>query len=236
MVKLKTYLNLYKPSKYSPEIWRAKEEEIEKALLDLNEHTFRLKDFDEDYDQDRTIAEMTEALSEFTLEINLRAMSISEPSSQVPNQSLNQNASSVSDSSVHKRRKAEAMVEVDAEKLTLDIKSLCEELHVEDDWSVADDHAVRTAMAEISEWKKRFVNIQSSVFYIKKNVKAHGLQDSRLTGPEAAITNLQSELEMIVSDIEYEDRERHLFTLSRSKSAPVKLPTFSGNDEENYQE
>ena len=93
VVKLKTYLNLYKPSKYSPEICRAKEEvwtdNNEKALLDLNEHTFRLKDFDEKYDQDRTIAEMTGAVSEFTLEINLRAMFISEPSSQVPNQSLN---------------------------------------------------------------------------------------------------------------------------------------------------
>ena len=50
VVRLKTYLNLYKPSKYSPEVCRAKEEvwtdKIERALLDLNEHTFRLKDFD----------------------------------------------------------------------------------------------------------------------------------------------------------------------------------------------
>ena len=238
--KLKTYLDLYKPSKYSPEVCRAKEEiwtdKVERALMELNENTFRLKELDEDYDHDNTIKDIIQAVSDFTLAISVRAMSISGPGSQVPNQSLSQNVSSVSDSSMNERRKAVAMVEVDTEKLTIDIKSLSEELRCEDDWGVADDHTVRTAMAEISDWKKRFNNIQTALFSIKRTIRTHGLEDSRLAGPEAAVTNLQSELEMVVADIEYEDRERHLFTLSRSKSAPVKLPSYSGEAEENYQE
>ena len=207
--KLKTYLDLYKPAKYSPEVCRAKEEiwtdKVERALMELNETTFRLKELDEDYDHDNTIKDIIQAVSDFTLAISVRAMSISGPGSQVPNQSLSQNVSSVSDSSVNERRKAVAMVEVDTEKLTIDIKSLSEELRCEDDWGVADDHAVRTAMAEVSDWKKRFQNIQTALFSIKRTIRTHGLEDSRLAGPEVAVTNLQSELEMVVADIEYED-------------------------------
>ena len=91
-------------------------------------------------------------------------------------------------------------------------------------------------MKEIMEWKKRFKAIQTLLFSIKKTTMTHGLEGSWLTGSESAVTNLQSRMEMIISDLEYEDRERYLFTMSEAKSVPVKLPEFSGKEEENYQE
>ena len=251
MVKLKSLLELYKPEKYSPEVCRAKEqmwtEKIERSFLELQEDMYKYKDYAEaagleraatdEYDE--AVDGITEAVSQYTVEMSARAfsaMTISSPNPEVGRQASGQDLSSNSDSSQgNERRKAVATVEVDTEKLTVDIKSLSDDLRVQDDWSTADDHAIRVAMAEVSEWKKRFKNIQTLLFNIKKTIRTHGLEDTRLTGPEAAVTNLQSELEMTVADVEYEDQERHLFTMSRSKSqVPVKMPTFSGNPEESH--
>ena len=131
-----------------------------------------------------------------------------------------------------------AEVEVDTEKLMVDVKTLTEDIRGEDDRTVADGHAVRVAVAEISNWKKKFEGIQTLLFSNWKTIKVNGHENSRLVDTESAVNNLQSEMEMTVSDIgiEYEDKERHLFTLSKSESPPVKMPTFSGAEEESFQD
>ena len=51
---------------------------------------------------------------------------------------------------------------------------------------------------------------------------------------EAVMGNLEADMDIAVDDITSEDKNRCLFSLSRSKAADVKLPGFSGNKEEDF--
>ena len=69
---------------------------------------------------------------------------------------------------------------------------------------------------------------------MKRNVKKYDLDENQLTLSTALVVTLESELNLAIDGIMFEDEIRGIFTLSKSKSADVVLPTFSGKPEEDF--
>ena len=69
---------------------------------------------------------------------------------------------------------------------------------------------------------------------MKRNVKKFDLDETQLTISTALVVTLESELNLAIDGIMFEDETRGIFTLSKSKSADVVLPTFSGKPEEDF--
>ena len=86
----------------------------------------------------------------------------------------------------------------------------------------------------IDDWKKKFAEIKERGWSIKKNVKRFELDETELTASMALIVTLGSELNMGIDNIMFEDEHKGIFTFSKSKSADVSLPTFSGKAEEDF--
>ena len=82
----------------------------------------------------------------------------------------------------------------------------------------------------IDGWKEQFDRIRDKVFSIKRNVRKFNLLDMQLKISTALANTLESE----TTWIELEDEERCLFSISKSKAYDVKLPTFDGNQLEDF--
>ena len=66
-----------------------------------------------------------------------------------------------------------------------------------------------------------FKSIQDTFYNIKRVSLSNYLDSSQFAASEAAVKNIETELEMIIQDVEYEDENRALYSLSKSKSADV---------------
>ena len=114
-VRLRSLLNLYKPSKHSPEVCRAKEEmwtdKIERCYLDFQVDLFKFKAYAENAgvaqdEYDDAVSDVTESVSQYTVEMTNRALSaMSISSSEDRHQTSGQNLSANSDSSTANERR-----------------------------------------------------------------------------------------------------------------------------------
>ena len=129
---------------------------------------------------------------------------------------------------------ARADIEVDADIISNEGKDLAEDVNKIDDWSEATDDKVEEYVQKIESWRKRFAKIKERSWSMKRNVKKYDLGETQLTASMALIVTLESELNMAIDAIMFEDETRGIFTLSKSKSADLVLPTFSGKLEEDF--
>ena len=238
--KVKAYLDLFDPTKHSPEVLRRNEDKwmskLEDAYLEFMEFFFTLQvpDGHPQETELQGIADgMKEKMNDFTMAFNMKVMSLGVASEQI---SVNSNSTVNNSSSLaaHKRNQARVNAEVDLEKVRSDAKDLSEEVRRVKDWTKASNKDVEEAMHERKDWKKRFRSIQENLWNAKKVIHGNNLDTSELQLQEAAVTTLEAELEMAVNDIELEDNNRGLYSVSKSKTANVKYPTFSGNKDEDY--
>ena len=127
-----------------------------------------------------------------------------------------------------------ADVKVDAEMVATEGKELAAKVNKYLDWSDATNDEIELAMANIEGWQKKFTKIREKSFSIKRNTLKFNLDDLYLKRSEAVVNNLETELELAIEDITSEDKDRCLFSITKSKPADVKLPYFSGNKEEDF--
>ena len=59
----------------------------------------------------------------------------------------------------------------------------------------------------------------------------YDLDENRLRESVEAVVNLKSELQLIIENVEFEDKSRCLFSLNESKTDQVKFPTFRGSED-----
>ena len=254
---VKSFLQLYKPEKYDAQVlnlqkadWMGK---VESSYADLMMVLFK---FIDKADSVQKKQELQEVMDTLTTEVNTfcltyvtktltlasvaaasnAAPASSSPAVSTPGASGSSVPSSASSSTLAEleRRKAQALVEVNTEKINIDIKSLTKDIRKVDDWSEADNHEVLVGMGKKDGWRKRFRDIQTQMFSIKTSVKTHNLDNEFIRGPEAAVNTLETELEEKICDLEYEDSDRCLYSLAKSKSADVPYPKFHGKDDEDY--
>ena len=134
----------------------------------------------------------------------------------------------------NRARSAEADVTVDGEIIATEAKKLSKEVNKFPDWGDATNEEIEVAMNSTEEWKKRFNRIQEKIFSIKRNVLKFNLPDMQLRISTALINTLESEMGMAIDNIRFEDEERCLYSNSKSKAADVKLPTFDGNQFDDF--
>ena len=166
-----------------------------------------------------------------------RSAAESAPSSRASSAPLSRGSSarpSEAGSSASSLRQAEIAVEIDGAKISKDVKALSKEIKTVPDYATADNHEVEHGMNQIQEWKKRMREINNLLCNLKKTVRTYDLAEEGLTSREAAVEVLETSLEAVISDIEYEDKTRCLYSLSKTKPGDVKFPSFGGAEDENF--
>ena len=228
MAKLKAKLEIYNPAKYPAPVLRLNQAVWHAAVTeDYTDLCQIMSEFDEVVEDEDAKADIMKGYDLWTENINKFFLTYS-------NKLLSSNEASTSSQGSSSRQAALASVKVDKEKLNLDIKALSAEIRSVENWSAADSSEVEIAMNRVESWKTQFKDIRNTFYSIKKLVITHSITGVNLSGSEAAVFNLEAEMEVIIDNIYEEDVSRALYSLSRSKSADVKYPQFSGSEDEDY--
>ena len=68
----------------------------------------------------------------------------------------------------------------------------------------------------------------------EEHTNSFDLDNAILVRSEVAVNSIDAELELVIDQIEHEDRDRCLYSLNKSKSYDVKFPQFSGSMDEDF--
>ena len=230
---------------YNPEIYPANvlnihrvdwTQKVETAFTDVTKASFRVRELrlDNQEDYNGKVRGIRDKVSGFLLNISLKALSLTATMTDVNHGS----SPSVSAPGIPnfgaEARNAAATIEVDMEELQVVIKSLLREIRMTEDVGAAGDHEVVVWMQSVTPWRKRFRDIQAKYFMIKKKVNQFQLDEQTFLEAQTAVRDLETELEEKIADLEYEDGQRKLYSLSKEKPGNVKYPSFSGHDSEDY--
>ena len=129
---------------------------------------------------------------------------------------------------------AKVNVDIEADKVSREVKNLTNEIRKTQDWDNADNYAVQMAMPKIESWKKRIDKLNESLDNMKKNILSYDLDNDQLVSSEAAVRSLEAEMDICVENIEFEDESRGLYSLSKGKPAEVKYPQYGGGKDEDF--
>ena len=132
------------------------------------------------------------------------------------------------------KKKAQVNVDLDAEEVSKEGVSLEHECRKYNDWEEADDEEVEEYMGKIEEWRKRFLKMNEKVKAIERNTKIFDLDETKMKSSQALFRAVECQMETAVENIKFENDARCLYSLSKSKTASVKLPSFSGEQEEDF--
>ena len=142
--------------------------------------------------------------------------------------------SSVQVQAVENARLANIEVNVTSEKVSDLAKDLSSQIRKFTDCSSVPNHEIEEAMRKINDWEKKVSTIKEYHWEIKTKTLCHGLNNTKLVQTEATVNTVVAEAELAFSNLRHEDSTRCLYSLSESKSANVKYPSFSGADKEDY--
>ena len=167
-----------------------------------------------------------------------RAMPVNQDvsSNAVPALNQQQTSSGIQSQAVQpfsslEKKKAQVNVDLDAEEVSKEGVSLEHECRKYDDWEEADDEEVEEYMGKIEEWRKRFLKMNEKVKAIERNTKIFDLDETKMKSSLALFRTVECQMETAVENIKFENDARCLYSLSKSKTASVKLPSFSGEQE-----
>ena len=239
IAKVQSYLDLYNPTKFPPSVLAAQKAEwtakVDSSYVEVNEAlsnvlVLKLED-GEDYNA--MVAELTEKVHVFTLEICTKVLSLAQPGLGGP--PLASGTVSEAAAADRETRAACVSVEVDLEQLDALTDSLLAAIRKVEDAEELGDHDVQVAMLSLQTWRTQFKEIQDLMFSIKKKVKSSNLDERSLEAAVGAVSDLQSEMDTKIHDLIYEDEHRKLYSLAKDKSAKnLKYPSFHGQDGEDY--
>ena len=251
--ELVTILEMYDPGLYPPDVLKENRnvwiKEAQNAYKNLIVYMIQLEEratelTEEDLNEAKASRKKAqEIVGKFVLDLNLKVMSLNDQAPPPPSHnraddddgdddSLASSAATLQ-SRAQAKRSAKAGVEVDKQKIEDEIKTLSEDINQVDDWSKVSDHEVEETMQRIADWRKQLKSIKDSFYSMKKFVKTNDLNDS-LQSTESAIKHLEEEMKIKIEDLQYEDKDRCLYSLSRSKPADIQYPSFSGSLTEDF--
>ena len=252
MIKLKNIFRMYQVEKFSAQILKANKEDwlkrVETYSEEIQELVVSFLDNDFITDTERTEADnlldqFMASVSDYMLAYHTKILDIGSsppPQGQAEasgSQSLSgsHESSSSSAGSVNQAAKtAKVNVDIEAERISMEVKLLLAELRKTQDWENADNYTVELAMPRIEDWKKRMKQLRESLLTMKKNILSFDLDDEKLVLSEAAVNSLEAEVEVCVENIEFEDETRGLYSLAKGKPGEAKYPQFAGGKEEDY--
>ena len=236
--RLKSLMAIYDPEDYDAEMLAHQEVqwlgEIKEAVHAINNQAMQkaIENTDKDYQKiyEKIVAETNKNCQQFIIKYQRKIMTQQVFSPAHVNISNSGEAAAAAE----KVKRAKIEVDIDAEIIFHDIKSLEVELNKIDDWSKAESHIIELYMQKVDQWKKQLKFLQDKVRGIKKNTVVYDLDISKLLRSESLVASLKTEIEIAVEQLEFEDEERCLYSLNKSKTSAVKYPQFSGHQDEDY--
>ena len=232
---LRTYLKTYDPEKYSVKILIANKEnwikKMEEAHANVVNVMLELQDKEwtteaEKADVTKTVEEMESQLVIYITNINEKILE------NIPAPPVARADTMTADARAAKTAKIDA--EIEAEKISAEVKLLKLEVNKQPDWSLAESHQIEVAMGCIAGWRTRFRKIKETLYSLRSNVHVHDFDDEELLASETAVADLETKLDTAIEDIEYEDNVRGLFSLSTTRAADVQFPMFQGANDEDF--
>ena len=108
-----------------------------------------------------------------------------------------------------------------------------------DDWSVVSDLTVQRAMKENEKLMNEFDKINAVMRDVKELMAEFDLDEVRdglcLQECEIKLIEVCKEVEATIKAVEEQDNVRELYSLDEAKVDKIKLPTFSGDESEDYE-
>ena len=241
LAHLRTVLKTYDPEKYSIRILAANKENWIKKMEDAHSNVvkimYEIEDIclttDTEKDElTKTVDKLDSELINYITKINDKILESVPINVHVPAPPFVRAANVAADDRAAKA--AEINSDIDADKISQEVKQLKLEINKQPDWSLAESHQIEVAMKSIAGWKTRFGKIKDTLYSLRRNVLVHELDDEQLLAAEAAVKVLESEMALAIENIEYEDTVRCLFTLATSKASNVSFPMFQGFEGEDF--
>ena len=130
--------------------------------------------------------------------------------------------------------KAEAEIKVEDDSITKEGKTLEEEVEKVENWEEATNEEIEEAMSMTKGWKNRLSKLENRISTVKLNMLTYKFSDVRQKALEAFVSVIEKKMEDAIKDIKKQDGKRGLYSLSKSKSADVKLPKFSGKVDQDF--
>ena len=235
ITRMMSVMALYEPDDYDAEILAHREVqwlgEVKESVLAINQQAMEkvLEDADVETKKiyERIIVDNNKDCQKFIARYQRKVMTLNE-------NTLYQNfvaASSPAHVNIgnteaivaaEKAKRAQIEVDIDTEIIFDDAKSLSAELNKVDDWTNAESHVIEKYMQRVDYWKKQLKFLQDKVRDIKKNTVVYDLDNAKLLRSESAIASLEAEIENAVEQLEFEDTERCLYSLNKSKTDAIK--------------
>ena len=149
------------------------------------------------------------------------------------------NSLTLSDSFKVQQCAAIKKVEAKLDAIMEDLVKLSSRASKVDDWSVATDLMVQRAMKENEKLMSEFDKINAVMRDVKELMAEFDLDEVRdgicLQECEIKLIEVSKEVEATIKSVEEQDDVRELYSLDEAKVDKIKLPTFSGDESEDYE-
>ena len=136
------------------------------------------------------------------------------------------------------RDEAIAKVKVKVDSLEAEYEDFHDEITdvAVDQWENETDINVSRAMKKFSKWDKNLFRLNSSFCEVQEIIAAHSITEDEVefVNFQTNMLELPSTLKEVKAAIFEEDKCRDLYTLDTPRTDLVKLPTFNGNEGEDY--
>ena len=122
--------------------------------------------------------------------------------------------------------------------IKLDLEDITSEYGQYLDWEIAENHEVEVAMLSLKKWKDKMMKVRKELSTLKGTIEAHEIEELKdeLECLSRQVTKTGTELEEAIKQIKAADKDKGLYSDRKAKASPVKLPTFSGNQNEDFLE
>ena len=127
-----------------------------------------------------------------------------------------------------------ADISVDFDIIITEGDRLTEEFNKFESWSTASDNEIELAMDKLEEWRRKFERLQDKRWAIQRKTLSFKLDDRKMKSATSYMNTLALELDLALGDIIHEDQIRCLFSINKTKTASVRLPTFEVNGKEDF--
>ena len=146
---------------------------------------------------------------------------------------------SLSDSFKIEQYAAIKKVQAKLENIMEDLVKLSSKATKVDDWSNATDLAVARAMRENEKLRNEFDRINAARRDIKELMAEFDLHETRdglsIQEADQRLVDVEEEVVNTIKAVEEQNDARELYTLDEVKVDKVKLPTFGGKDNKDYE-
>ena len=246
MMRLKNLIRTYDPLKYqaqdlvsNKEDWIGSVKTVYDNILDYAEEVSSKPVITQG--QDVTIQiEIDKAGDEFQkflAAFNEKCCVVVAPQIQAQNHNNSTNSSQDSVNSMiiaERLRTAEVDNNINSEKVATAVKALKLEITKCEDWTVAEDHQIEIAMTKVESWTAQMKYLKERIWEMKRSVEIFDLDRAQLARCETAVNTVVDEATLTIENIQHEDDNRFLFSLSKSKKADLKYPDFGGKPDEDF--